>query len=133
MEESVQMSVNEPEQTEVSTAERERLSRRLREAREYLNLSQDEVARRVGIARAAISLIESGQRRVDALELSKLARVYQRPVSHFTSEKIEDSDMPSDVAFAARAIQGLSQNDLQEVARFADFLRSRKQMEDDET
>ncbi len=129
MEESVQMSVNETEQNEGSAAERELLSRRLREAREYLNLSQDEVAKQVGIARAAISLIESGQRRVDVLELSKLARIYQRPVNHFTSEKSEEGGIPTDVAFAARAIQGLSPNDLQEVARFADFLRSRKQME----
>lgn len=126
------MSVNETEQNDASAAERELLCRRLREAREYLNLSQDEVAKRVGIARAAISLIETGQRRVDALELSKLARVYQRPVSHFTSEKVEDSGIPTDVAFAARAIEGLSPNDLQEVARFADFLRSRRQMKEDE-
>lgn len=124
------MSVNETEHKDESAAERELLSRRLREAREYLNLSQDEVAKRIGIARAAISLIESGQRRVDALELAKFARVYQRPVSYFTSEKVEDSGIPADVAFAARAIQGLSKNDLQEVARFADFLRTRKQMED---
>lgn len=126
------MSVNETDHKDESAVERELLSRRLREAREYLNLSQDEVAKRIGIARAAISLIESGQRRVDALELSKLARVYQRPVSYFTSEQVEDSGIPVDVAFAARAIQGLSNNDLQEVARFADFLRTRKQMEDTE-
>mgnify|MGYP000450361299 CR=1 FL=1 len=124
------MSVNETEKDE-SAVERELLSRRLREAREYLNLSQDEVAKRIGIARAAISLIESGQRRVDALELAKFARVYQRPVSYFTSKE-GDSEIPTDVAFAARAIHGLSKNDLQEVARFADFLRTRKQMEDTE-
>ncbi len=127
------MSVNEPEQKDESVAERELLSRRLREAREYLNLSQEEVAKRVGIARAAVSLIESGQRRVDALELSKFSRVYQRPVSYFTGEKVEEGGLPAEVAFAARAIQGLSKNDLQEVARFADFLRTRKQMEDAES
>ena len=126
------MSDNTTEQRDESAVEREFLSRRLREAREYLNLSQDEVAKRIGIARAAISLIESGQRRVDALELSKFARVYQRPVSHFTSEQLEDSEVPTDVAFAARAIHGLSKNDLQEVARFADFLRTKKQLEDTE-
>lgn len=125
------MSANETEHKDETASERDLLSLRLREAREYLNLSQDEVAKRIGIARAAISLIESGQRRVDALELAKFARVYQRPVSHFTS-KDEDNDIPTDVAFAARAIQGLSKNDLEEVARFADFLRTRKQMEDSE-
>lgn len=127
------MSVNQTQHKDESAAERELLSRRLREAREYLNLSQEEVAKRVGIARAAISLIESGQRRVDALELSKFARVYQRPVNYFTSEKVEQGELPAEVAFAARAIQGLSKNDLQEVARFADFLRTRKQMEDAES
>ena len=34
--------------------------------------------------RPAVSLMESGQRKVDALELKKLAELYQRPVADFT-------------------------------------------------
>lgn len=104
---------------------REALGRRLREAREYLNLSQEEVGRRLGIPRAAVSLIESGQRKVEAIELSRFAREYKRLTSYFTDDAPGASDLPQEVAFAARAVQGLSGQDLAEVARFAEFLRSR--------
>jgi len=45
----------------------------LKGAREYLSLSQDEVAKAVGYPAQPSRLIESGQRRVDALELKKFA------------------------------------------------------------
>ena len=50
---------------------------RLREIREYLSLSQQVVASSTGIARSAISDIERGVRKVDSLELRKLARLYR--------------------------------------------------------
>jgi transcriptional regulator with XRE-family HTH domain len=43
-------------------AERAKLGERLREAREYLQLSQDEVARVLGIPRAAMSQLLYGWR-----------------------------------------------------------------------
>lgn len=104
---------------------REALGRRLREAREYLNLSQEEVGRRLGIPRAAISLIESGQRKVEAIELSRFAREYKRATSYFTDDAPGAAELPKEVEFAARAVQGLSDQDLAEVANFAEFLRSR--------
>ena len=61
--------------------DRQSLGARLREAREYLGLSQDEVARVVSLPRPAVSLIESGQRKVDALELKKFAELYRRASS----------------------------------------------------
>ena len=104
--------------------ERVRLGEKLREAREYLALSQDEVAKNLGVPRTAISMIESGQRRVDALELKRLAELYRRPVSHFTGDEPE-TPMPKDVEHLARAASDLSQQDREELARFADYLRSR--------
>jgi transcriptional regulator with XRE-family HTH domain len=124
------MSVSKLSENDELGLDREVLGQRLREAREYLHLSQEEVAKKVGIARAAISLIESGQRKVDAIELSKLAREYKRPTSYFTDEAPGGGGLPSDVEFAARAIQGLTKKDLDEVARFADFLRSRKETQE---
>jgi transcriptional regulator with XRE-family HTH domain len=103
--------------------ERKQLSDKLREAREYLGLSQEEVAGTLGIARAAISQIEHGNRRVDAIELAKLARLYQRPVSHFTgSDTVEE---PPQIALLKRAASALSDKDREEVLRFAEFLRGR--------
>ncbi len=47
----------------------QRLAERLREAREYLGLSQQFVAEHTSIPRVAISAIENGKRKVEALEL----------------------------------------------------------------
>ena len=46
---------------------------RLRQAREYLELKQDEAADAVGVSRSALSLIENGRRKVDAVELARFA------------------------------------------------------------
>ena len=106
---------------------RVRLGERLREAREYVGLTQDEVAKRLGVPRSALSNIEAGQRKVDALELRTLARLYQRPTAWFTEEgeTAEQPALPKEVAHLARAAASLSSRDREELARFADFLRAR--------
>lgn len=109
--------------------DRQKLGARLREAREYLGLSQDEVAKYLGIPRTALSHIESGQRRIDALELKKVALLYKRPLAYFTGEAQADASLPDDVAHLARAAAGLSERDRQELSRFADYLRARAQSE----
>lgn len=108
----------------VSEDESVMLVARLREAREYLGLKQEAVARHLGLQRTAVSEIENGRRGVSAIELKKLARLYQRPVAWFTGEEGE-ATVPADVAFLARTASALSDNDRQELQRFADFLRSR--------
>jgi transcriptional regulator with XRE-family HTH domain len=111
-------------------ANRKSLGERLREAREYLGFSQEEVANFLGIARSAMSNIEAGQRKVDALELKKLAGLYKRPPDHFTGdEPVGEPPLPEDVAHLARKAAELSAGDRAELARFADFLRAKKQME----
>lgn len=105
-------------------AERRRLCERLRQAREYLKLSQDEVARYLGIPRTALTNIESGQRRIDAIELKRLADLYRQPVSHFTGEA-EATALPADVTHLARAAAKLSVKDRDELSHFAEYLRVR--------
>ena len=58
--------------TSETEADRQRLGIRLREARNYLGFKQEEVASALGIPRTALSDIESGQRKVDAIELQRL-------------------------------------------------------------
>ena len=101
------------------------LSERLKEAREYCGLSQEEVARHLRVPRSAISLIESGSRRVSASELSQLAKLYQTTMENLTDHDQDTSDSES-VRLVARAAAELSATDRDEVLRFAQFLRSRK-------
>jgi transcriptional regulator with XRE-family HTH domain len=127
------MPVKRREQAKSSnneTVDRQKLGAKLREAREYLGLSQDEVAKILGIPRTALSHIESGQRGIDALELKKISQLYKRPVTYFTGESQPDAGLPEDVAHLARAAAGLSEGDRRELSRFAEYLRARASSEE---
>lgn len=103
------------------------LGERLRECREYVGYSQDDVASVVGLSRPAISLIETGQRKVEVGELKRLAEIYGQPVSYFTGEAVSAPSLPKSIHALARRASKLSENDLKELARFAEFLESRAQ------
>ena len=124
-----QKGKNERKASSDDTTDRQNLGTLLREAREYLGLSQDDVAKYLGIPRTALSHIESGQRRVDALELKKAALLYKKPVAYFTGESVTSDGLPEDVAHIARAASVLSESDRQELNRFADYLRARAETE----
>lgn len=108
--------------------EKEKLIARLKEAREYIGASQDHVAKFLGVNRSAVSEIETGKRSISAMELKKLANLYQRPVSWFTDDVVEG--MPADIEYLARTASELSDNDRGELQRFADFLKSRTSVTD---
>jgi transcriptional regulator with XRE-family HTH domain len=103
--------------------QRAAIAQRLREAREYVGLSQEHVAQALGLSRPAITNIETGNRRVEAVELDKLATLYRQSVSFLLSGEDAVGAMPTQVQFLARAVRGLSSKDMEEVARFASFLK----------
>lgn len=106
--------------------QRRQIGRRLKETREYLGLSQDEVATAIKIARPAISLVESGERKVDALELKKFADLYRQSVAYFLGETDETATaLAKDVAFLARTATQLTPEDQKELLRFAQFLKAK--------
>jgi transcriptional regulator with XRE-family HTH domain len=121
------MSKDREKQPDPQGDDRKTLGERLREAREYLGFSQEEVATFLGVPRSALSLMETGQRKVDALELKKLAGLYKRPVGYFTGEEPEETSFGADIKHLARKVSDLSPDDREELSRFADFLRARKQ------
>ena len=106
-------------------ANRVSLSARLKETREYCGFTQEEVAAHLDVPRTAISLIENGARRVGALELQRLAKLYQTTMEKLTGHDQETPE-PDSVRLVARATAELSVNDREEVLRFAQFLQSRK-------
>jgi Zn-dependent peptidase ImmA (M78 family)/transcriptional regulator with XRE-family HTH domain len=56
---------------------------RLAEARKTARLSQAELAEAVRLDRTAITKLEAGERKLDSLELARLAEVLQRPIEWF--------------------------------------------------
>jgi transcriptional regulator with XRE-family HTH domain len=97
---------------------------RLREAREFLGLSQEIVAESLNVPRASVSAMESGRRKVSSLELRDLSRLYKRPIEFFLNEE-SHADLADDETVKAlfRATNNLTQDDKEQVLRFAEFLR----------
>ncbi|MBY0473110.1 helix-turn-helix transcriptional regulator [Patescibacteria group bacterium] len=56
---------------------------RLKKARMEAGLTQVQVADKLGHHQSYISKIESGERRVDVVELNRIAKLYGKKVNHF--------------------------------------------------
>lgn len=95
------------------------LGARLKEAREYIGLLQEDVAIALGIPRTSVHALEAGKRKVAGLELRRLARLYRRPVGWLLGEEEVELDEAEPLF---RATASLSQEDKEQVLRFAEFL-----------
>ena len=67
----------------IYSKEHQILIEKIKKARCDAGLDQKQVAELLGTTQSNISKIESGQRRVDVLQLKELARVYKKRVSYF--------------------------------------------------
>ena len=102
------------------------LGTRIKEARTYRGFSQEEVATFLGLSRSSISLIESGSRGVDTLELQKLAGLFECSVNDLIGSVDKTQATQGTVALVARVTRQLAPEDRDEVLRFAEFLQARK-------
>jgi len=59
---------------------------RLRDARKFLRISQEELGNRIGVTRQAISQFERGDRSPDPETFSTLVSALEQPIGFFTSE-----------------------------------------------
>lgn len=105
------------------------IARRLREAREDLGLSQDEVARALGFTRPTVSAIEACKRQVTSVEMREFARLYRRDYDYLMDGTLVESRVDSALF---RLTDGLSETDKEQVLRFARFLQSAKPIDESE-
>src|SRR2546427_6355480 len=73
--------------------DREGLARTLRDARENRGLSQQAVAKRLGLSRTVIAQIELGNRSVSEDELSKFSAIYEISVADLTGTYTPSDDL----------------------------------------
>ena len=92
------------------------IGQRLRFARESRHITQEAAGTVLGLQRSAISLMESGQRQVSTLELTRLADLYGRPVEWFVNPNIP-VEQEDPVVALFRAEPGLQSEVVQEQAR----------------
>lgn len=64
----------------------ENLVARLRRARKEAGLSQTQVAAKLGLTQPLVSRLESGQRKIDPIELADLCRIYKKPIRYFVPD-----------------------------------------------
>jgi len=65
------------------------LLNRLRTARLEAGLTQEEVAKRLGKNQSFVSRSETGERRIDVIELQAFAAIYQKPMFYFLRDTKE--------------------------------------------
>jgi transcriptional regulator with XRE-family HTH domain/Zn-dependent peptidase ImmA (M78 family) len=86
--------------------DREALARALREARENYGMSQEAVAKRVGVSRTVLAQIELGNRPVSEDELSRLSSVYGQAFSDFEARsRARGASRFSDFEFAPELLE----------------------------
>ena len=100
------------------------MGERLKEAREFLGLSQEVVAEALDIPRASVSAMENGKRKVSSLELKRLAKLYRRPAQFFLGEETLQAPADKTIEALFRATKELSARDKEQVLSFAQFLQS---------
>ena len=99
------------------------LYERIKEARTELHLSQDYVAKFLGVNRTAIVEIESGKRKVSADELGKFSELFQIPADELLNGR--STEMP--VQMFARRFGALDEADQQEILNLIEFTRMMKE------
>jgi transcriptional regulator with XRE-family HTH domain len=99
------------------------LGERLRESREYLGLSQQDVAVLLGLSRPAITHMEAGKRKVSTLELRELSRVYRRSFTWLIGDESGESPSEDELTAALfRTTRSMSDRDREQLLKFAQFL-----------
>lgn len=59
------------------------LVERLKRARKEAGLDQEKVAKLLGVSQSYISKVESGQRRIDLVQLKQFAKIYKKKLNFF--------------------------------------------------
>ena len=99
------------------------LGTRLKEAREYLGLTQEDVAKLMGVSREIITNIEAGTRKVSAEELSKFSKIYGWTMEELMEGEIAETET---VQMFARTFNELSDEDQNEILNLIKFKKMYK-------
>ena len=59
------------------------LIERLKKARREAGIDQVDVAKKLGKSQSYLSKIESGQRKIDVVQLKKFAKLYKKDINYF--------------------------------------------------
>ena len=98
------------------------LGTRLKKAREYLGLTQEDVAKLMGVSRVIITNIEAGTRKISAEELAKFSKIYGWSME----ELLEGEKKVEKIPMFARTFNELSKEDQEEIINLIKFKKMYK-------
>ncbi len=99
----------------------QQIGQRIKKVREDNDLTQSELAERLGFTKATMSLIEQGERKVAVHEIEKIAEILNKNLDYFLGKKME-KPVP-DLRFALRADDNLSDKAKDQVLNFVEFIK----------
>lgn len=99
------------------------MNERIKKARTNLHLSQEYVAKYLGINRSAVVEIESGKRKVSAEELGKFSELFLVPIDELLYGKTESSIKQLFI----RKFSSLDEEDQKEILNLIEFKRMMKE------
>ncbi len=99
---------------------------KLKLAREMAGLSQNQVAKILGLKRPAISEIEAGRRKVSANEVAELSRIYSVSVNWLVGEYEEEDENQIRMGLAARELSKLKPEDVDRLLKILSALRHKE-------
>lgn len=73
----------------IYTVEYQKFLKNLRQARKEAGFTQVEIAKKLSQHQSYISKCESGEKRVDIVELLRFARAYKKPIDYFIKDILE--------------------------------------------
>ena len=66
------------------------IGKKVKIARVIRDITQKELAKKTGVGYVTMSRIENGARNIMAIEIEKIAKILNRPISYFYEEKDEE-------------------------------------------
>lgn len=98
------------------------IGKKIKEARKNKGWSQRQLAKAIGFETStAISLIETGERKVTIEDLEKIAEVLHKTIRYFLGEEEKGN-----LRFALRADKKLTSGDKERILEFIEFIKKRK-------
>lgn len=101
------------------------LAKRLKSAREYLQLSQEYVAKQMDLHRTSLVAIEAGNRKVSSDELKQFAKIYGWTVEELLYGR--EKAVPDKTLVFARAFMELTDQDQREIMNLIEFKKMMKE------
>lgn len=103
-----------------------RINERMKELRVRLHLSQDYVAKFLGVNRSTVTQMENGNRKILAEEIAKLCNLFGVSADTFISDKTELSQPTTVFARSFEKLDETDQAEIMNLIRFKEQMKIQK-------